>query len=327
VSTWLSCSVVAICAVVATPCVAAEVGDGQTEKKPRVELSLRSWMFTNGETKWSHNASGLDSRLGNPTSKLAYKDDNTQIMELGVKINLDRRWFLRGDAGFSVDFDRGTLIDDDYSAVGGQNLASRTESHISGHGTWYLNADVGLRALQYPGHRGFLDVFWGYQYWKTKYTADGVTQIVCAPSGAITCNFSGLPANAPVIENTTQWHSLRVGTQTEYRLTRQLSLLGKVAFSPVSVVLNDDIHKQRGDLQQNPSFSMTGIGVGADVDAGLRLMLAKGWFFDIGYRVFWNRTYAGIWENHPVGSSSDTAPLTEFQTFRHGATLSLTASF
>jgi hypothetical protein len=324
---WICGTLVMLCAAAVTPSFAADAGDASAEKRPRVELSLRSWMFTNGETTWSHNASGLDSRLGNPTSKLTYKDNDTQIVELSGKINVSRRWFVRGDVGFSVDFDRGTLIDDDYSSVGGQHLASRTQSNISGHGTWYLNADVGLKALQYPGNRGSLDVFWGYQYWKTKYTADGVTQLVCAPSGAINCNFAGLPQNAPVIENTTQWHSLRMGAQTEYRLTSRLSLLGKAAFSPISVVLNDDIHKQRADLQQNPSFSMRGIGVGANVDAALRVMIARGWFFDAGYRLFWNRTYTGTWETHPIGAATQSAPLTEFQTFRHGATIALTATF
>ena len=50
--------------------VSSSADEGEPPSRQRVELSLRSWMFTNGETKWSHDASGLDSRLGNPTSKL-----------------------------------------------------------------------------------------------------------------------------------------------------------------------------------------------------------------------------------------------------------------
>src|SRR5574341_430140 len=167
--------------------------DDAEPARPRVELALKSWLFTNGETKWSHNASGLDPQLGDPTSKLTYKDNNSHILELSGKFNVDKRLFVRIEGGFSVDFDRGTLTDDDYSAVGGQHLFSRTTSDITGHGTWYVNGDVGVRLMNYPGNRGYLDFFGGYQYWRTKYEASGITQVVCAPSGipGIACNPAG----------------------------------------------------------------------------------------------------------------------------------------
>ncbi len=312
-----------LCVLVSTPSFAEVTGEGQVEKKPRVELSLRSWMFTSGETKWSHNASGLDSRLGNPTSKLTYKDNNTQIMELGAKINIARRWSLRGDIGFSVDFDRGTLIDDDYLA--GQHLFSRTSSNITGNGTWYLNGDVGYRAVEFRNGHGYMDVFGGFQYWKTKYEATGFTRLFCDPS-ITPCTPSMTTALA--ITNTTHWITpLHVGLDTEYRLTRRVSVDFKTSVSPISIMYNEDVHHLRSDLQQNPSFSMWGLGMSANADASLKIMLTRSLALSGGYRVWWNRTYGGTWENHPIGSSSDTAPLTEFQTFRHGATLGLTALF
>jgi hypothetical protein len=288
-------------------------------------------MFTNGETTWSHNASGLDSRLGNPTSKLTYKDNSTQIMELSGRVNLSRRWFVRGDLGFSVDFDHGVLVDDDYTAVGGQRLFSRTHSDVTGHGTWYMNVDGGRRIVEYTGNRGYLDVFGGFQYWNTKYEARTVRQIECSPSGipGVRCNPAGTISNqgALAITNTTHWITpLRVGAQTEYRLTHRLSVEGKVAVSPLSIVYNEDRHELRSDLQR-PSFTMWGVGVGANADAGVKLMLTKTIALTGGYRVWWNRTYTGTWENHPVRSPSDSAPLTEFQTIRHGATVGLTAAF
>ena len=307
--------------------------EGEPASRQRVELSLRSWMFTNGETKWSHDASGLDSRLGNPTSKLTYKDNNTQIMELGAKINLSRRWFLRGEVGFSVDFDRGKMVDDDYLSTGGQHLYSRTNSDTTGHGTWYLNLDGGQRVAEFSGNRGYLDVFGGFQYWRTKYEASGVYQEVCNPSGVFTCGSGTVrPAGVVAIVNTTHWITpIRVGTQTEYRLTRWFSLEGRVALSPVSIVYNEDNHVLRSsgpspDLR-NPSFTMWGVGMSADADAGMKFMLARNVALTMGYRVWWNRTFTGTWENHPVGSASDTAPLREFQTIRHGATVGLTAAF
>lgn len=299
--------------------------------RQRVELSFKSWMFTNGETKWSHNASGLDSRLGNPTSKLTYKDNNTQILELGAKINLSRRWFMRGELGFSVDFDRGKLIDDDYSSVGGRHLYSRTHSDITGNGTWYVNFDGGRRVAEFSSNRGYVDVYGGFQYWNTKYEARSVGQEVCTSSGIplVGCNPAGTVSNQGqlAIVNTTHWITpIRVGTQMEYRLARWFSLEGRVAVSPISIVYNEDKHVLRTDLQQ-PSFTMWGYGASANADAGVKFMLAKNIALTGGYRVWWNRTYSGTWENHPVGSASETAPLTQFQTIRHGATFGLTAAF
>ncbi len=326
---------VAACVMLSTGLVAVPSltwADDTEPVKPRLELSLNSWLFTNGETKWSHDASGLDSRLGNPTSKLTYKDNNSHIIELSGKFNIDKRWFVRADVGFSVVFHRGTLTDDDYTSVGGQHLFSQTTSNITGSGTQYVNADVGFHVLDYPGHRGNLEVFGGYQYWRTQYEASGITQVVCTPSGipGIGCNPAGTVSNQGqvVITNTTQWHSFRVGVQTEYRLTRRFSVEGKVAFIPVSYLQNDDIHHLRNDLQQNPSFSMSGIGVGADAEAGVRYMFYRGWFVNAGYRFWWNRVVGdGDWKNYPVGASSSSAPLTEFQTMRYGVTLGLSHVF
>lgn len=321
----------ACCSVAAVPGLAAETGDGPAEKKPRVELSVRSWMFTNGETKWAHNASGLSSLLGNPTSKLTYTDTSTHIMELAARLHLSRRLYLEGDLGFSVKFDHGRLVDDDYVAVGGQRLFSRTHSDLSGSGTQYVNLNMGYRAVEFAGNRGYLDVVGGFQYWRTEYEATGVRQIVCNPSGIpdLTCAPPGssLPG-VLAITNTTHWITpIRAGLETEYRVSRRVSAVFKAFFSPVSVVYNEDVHHLRSDLQQNPSFSMWGVGMSADGDVSIKIMLTRSLALTGGYRVWWNRVYDGTWENHPVGASSDTAPLTEFQTIRHGPTIGLTALF
>ncbi|TKS60404.1 MAG: hypothetical protein EWM72_01443 [Nitrospira sp.] len=323
-------SLVVALALLMAPAALAWAQDGELQARPRVELSLRSWLFTAGETKWSHNASGLDPRLGNPTSKLTYKDNDTHIIELAGRVNVVRRWFVQGDVGFSVSFNRGLNVDDDFTAVGGQQLFSRTHSDVTGSGTQYVNLNVGYRAVEFSGRRGYLDVFGGLQYWRTEYEATGVRQEVCNPSGipGLSCtpnlNLTGVLA----ITNTTHWITpIHVGLNTEYRFTRHVSMDFKASVSPVSVLYNEDVHHLRTDLQQDPSFSMWGLGVSANAGASLKFMLTRNLALTGGYRVMWNRTYTGTWENHPVGGGSETAPLTEFQTIRHGATVGLTASF
>lgn len=288
----------------------------------RVELSMRSWLFTAGEAQWSHDASGLDPQLGDPTSELTFKDNDTHLVGLGAKVHLDRRLFLDGEFGFSVDFDRGSLIDDDYFA--GQRLFSRTSSDITGKGTWYVNGHVGYRAAEFSNGRGHLDVLGGFQYWRTTYEATGVNLLVCDSSV-----FSCIPPSAtlPAIKNTTHWIALQIGGQLEYRLVQRVSAHLRMLVSPVSGVYNEDIHFQRGDLEQDPSFSMWGIGVGGTVEPSIRIMLTRHLALMGGYRVMWNRTYYGRWESHPVGSESLTAPLNELQTIRHGVIVGLTGSF
>ncbi len=296
--------------------------DPTSQPQPRVEVSLRSWLFTAGEAQWSHDASGLNPIWGDPTSKLKYKDTDTHLVGLGTKVYLNRRLFLDGEFGLSVDFDRGNLIDDDYLA--GQRLVSRTSSAITGKGTWYVSGNVGYRAAQFKNNRGYLDVLAGIQYWRTTYEATGVNQIVCDSSVVANCNPSALPA----IKNTTHWFTpLQVGGQLQYHVTSRVTANMKMLFSPASIVFNEDIHFQRDDLQQDPSFSMWGIGLGASAEPSLSIILTQHLKLTGGYRIMWNRTYYGRWEIHPIGSGTETAPLTEFQTIRHGVTVTLTAAF
>jgi len=318
---WV-CSAVAFMMLV-IPAASAWGQDPEPQARPRLELSVGSWLYTTGETAWSHDASGLNPMLGDPTSKLTFKDSDTHILDFGAKLNLARRFYLQGHFGFSVDFDRGALTDDDYLA--GQRLFSRTSSDTTGKGTWYVSGNAGYRAVEFSNGRGHLDLLGGFQYWRTTYEATGISRLSC-DSTVLTCGPTS--PTLPAIKNTTHWITpLQIGGQLEYQIVQRVSANVKMLFSPASVVFNEDIHFQRGDLQQDPSFSMWGVGVGASVEPSIKIMLTRRLALTVGYRVMWNRTYYGRWEVHALGSGSETAPLTELQTFRHGATVGLTTSF
>jgi hypothetical protein len=275
--------------------------------------------------------------LGNPTSKLTYKDVGTNVIELTGKVWVTPRLFGRLNVGVAG-IGGGRFTDDDYGSNGGQRLFSSTNSNLSGDSMWYLNADSGFRLAEYPNHRGWLEAFGGFQYWHTTYQATGLTQVACDNSAVpaslgLTCNPAGTVTNQgqTVITNTTNWYSIRVGASTEYRLTRRLSLVGTAAFIPLSIVDNKDIHYLRasgvGALQQNPSISMLGWGVGADADVGLKLMLVKNIFLNVGYRIWWNHAVDGTVTFHNAGAPSDSFPLTQFQSLRHGLTAGLNFTF
>jgi len=307
------------------------------ERRPKFELGIGAWIST-GETKWAHNASSIPG-LGNPTSKLTYADVGTNVFEVTAKLWFTPKWFGQLTGGYAG-IGGGRLTDDDYLAVDGGAPSSQTISDITGDSMWYLNADVGRRIVEFPHSRGYLDVFGGYQYWYQRYTANGLGQVSCSTAGQTVDLDPGAPGNQPlcnpnssvsstipVITNTTQWHSIRVGGTIEYRFTRRLSLQSTVALIPVSIVENQDIHHLRPDLAQNPSLSMLGYGIGADADIGARFIIIKNFFASVGYRIWWNRMIDGNVTFHNSNGTSDEFPLTELQTFRQGLTFGLNYSF
>ena len=294
-----------------------------------VEVGASAWI-TQGETKWDHNASPANSLLGNPTSKLVYKDVGTNVMELSGKVKFAERWFLRANYGFA-NIGGGRLTDDDFLAVDGGQPSSRTYSDIKGDSIWYVNADLGYTLLNYLGRRGTLNLVVGYQYRREKHEATGVTQVICTSAGASSglCSPFATPTNVgqTVITNTQTWSSLKLGVETEYRFTRRLSVGGKAAFIPYTSLNNKDIHHLRPDLQQNPSFEMTGTGIGANIEGDVAYMLVRNFFVTVGYRYWWTRVTDGTWKNFPVGAPSETFNLNEFQNIRQGVTFGLTYKF
>ena len=316
-----------LCGAMAIATVSVGAGEELVqESRPKVELSAGTWISV-GETKWAHNASSV-AGLGNPTSKLTYKDAGTNVIDLTGKFWFSPKVFGRLNVGFA-DIGGGRLTDDDYGS--GQRLFSRTTSNIPGNNMYYINADLGGRVKEFSNHRGYLDLFGGFQYWHTEYQATGVTQVACNPSAIPSlrpCAAAGTISNQgqTVITNTTNWYSLRVGATTEYRITRRISLLGTAALIPLSIVENKDIHHLRSDLQQNPSISMLGWGIGADADVGLRVMLAKSLAFNVGYRVWWNHAVDGTATFHGTTATSEY-PMTQFDSLRHGLTAGLNFTF
>ncbi len=308
---------------------------------PRVDVSLSEW-FSQGETVWSHNASGLDPNLGNPSSKLKYKDTGTNVTELTARVHLKNKVFVRGAFGYGV-VGGGRLTDDDFlsaqgaasqgASVSGAHRFSRTYSDISGDNLWYLNGDLGVTAYTFPNNKGSLGLFVGLQYWRERHTATGVTQAECTTASSPSSDFRCSPAgtvgfrNQTVITNSVTWVSARYGGELEYKLDSRVSIDAKAALL-FSYLNNEDVHHLRTDLAQDPSFRMTGLGVGTNTDVNLRVRIWDRLYLTGGYRVWWNRVLtADQWKIYGANGSSATAPLTEFQTLRHGPTVGLIYTF
>jgi hypothetical protein len=171
-------------------------------------------------------------------------------------------------------------------------------------------------------------LFLGYQYWKEKVEATGVTQVECTSPGNF-CNPAGTVSNRgeKASTNTVKWHSLRLGLDGGYQLVPRLSIDGRVVFIPRASMQNKDIHHLRSDLQKNPSFSMSGTGMGVNVDVSASVMIINQLFVTVGYRYWWLEVTDGTWRNHPVSGASSTVNLNELRSIRQGVTLGLTYTF
>ena len=78
--------------IVGLACAVQETAaqDPITESRPKFDIAIGTWVST-GDTHWAHNASSI-AGLGNPTSKLTYKDVGTNVIELTGKAWLTSRW-------------------------------------------------------------------------------------------------------------------------------------------------------------------------------------------------------------------------------------------
>lgn len=305
-----------------------------------VEVGVSFW-FSQAETKWSHNASGLDPNLGNPSSRLMYKDVGTNIAELTGTVRFKNRLFVRSNFGYG-EIGGGRLIDEDFlsaqgavnkgATISGAHAFSKTFSDITGDDLWYVNVDTGIRAMSFTEDKGFLDLFVGFQYWREQHETRGLTQITCttvtSPDPAFQCPAAGAVRfeGQPVITNKATWISGRVGVESEYRLLRRVSVNGKLAVL-VTQLRNEDTHHLRTDLQQNPSFKMSGLGFGTNVEGNVRILVIERFFLSAGYRFWWTRVTDEDWELFGANGASLSANLNEFETIRHGPTVGILYTF
>jgi hypothetical protein len=321
----------------------AQAQDTAEQDRPvkSVDVGVTGW-FTQGKTEWSHDASHLNPNLGNPTSNLKYEDVGTNVIELAAKVRFKNRLFLRGNFGWAA-IGGGRLTDDDFlsaqgaannnASMSGAQRFSRTFSDIGGDDMWYVNADIGLLAHEFRKHKGFVDVFVGFQYWREKLVANSLLQVECttasSPNAAFRCPPAGTSSfkGQTVITNTVQWTSLKVlGGEIRYQLLPRVEIDAKAAFL-LTWLKNEDVHHLRTDLGQDPSFRMTGVGIGTNADIGVRIMLLQRLYLTGGYRVWWTKVTDGDWRVYGADGSTLSANLNELQSLRHGPTVSLTYQF
>jgi len=304
-----------------------------------VQVSTSVWS-SGGQTSWAHNASGLNSIWGNPTSELIYENIDSKIAEVSIRLPVNN-----GNMHFSLGggtIHHGLLVDDDYvsasgatyygATVSGAHRISRTHSDVTGSGLYYLSAEYHPEFFKFNIASVPLQLYAGLQYWKEDYVAQGVRQLECtdstASNGRTFCNMEGFNGynNQNVISNKVIWTTWYLGAKSQLELSEAMSLRMKVNYSPFTYLSNEDVHHLRSDLHQNPSFSMTGFGQAIDLQLDWRYHFQDWAEVSLGYRYWDRKVTSGDWySNSNFGTSK--APLAHMRTTRKGVTLALNVVF
>lgn len=296
-------------------------------------LQARLWQ-SESSTRWSHDASQFDSFLGNPTSRLDYRDAKASILEVGGQIAFSQGFYLAANVG-SGNIDSGVLQDEDFiSAEGaafigttqqGEHAFSSTDSNITGNDVRYFDIKFG-KSLLNRGNKQ-LGIFAQYQDWRERYRASAIRQTVCAAPNVlcVPAGFSGFN-DTTVISNRTHWRSFDIGLDGKTRIGDKLSLSGNLAYTPKADVDNRDIHFLRDDLAKNPSILLQGngrgfkFGIDAEYAFTPKLSATLGWRY---WQLKSDTNSGGVTFFPAGGGTSLNLPLNELETKRTGISLGL----
>lgn len=276
---WLAAFTVSVALVgSALPVVAAEPApSGDAPAPPDVSFSVgtRAW-WTSGSSEFSFSAPGI-----NPRSELRWRGVDALIPE----VNADFAWkllVLRGAVGWGKS-ENGVLIDEDFNAPGHNGRFSVTRSSVESE-SFYANGDVGIRAYRWiskDGRLGFFDFLGGYQYWREKYEAFGLT------GANFPLPFTGTtaPGSTNVISEKFTWQSLRIGARYQIPFPMGFGFKTEAMFFPWSRFELEDIHHLRSDLRQDPSGrAKADGGFGFQVEGAISYTFWKGLSIEGGFR-------------------------------------------
>jgi hypothetical protein len=283
------------------------------EPSPSLEFGLRWWVNT-GSTSRSHDASGVDPTVGNPTSTLAYTNLDANAGELFARKRIGERWFVKGNVGLGQ-INTGTLTDQDFFfSRTGVPLMTQTVTATDGKLN-YASIDLG-REMWKAGLATF-SLFAGYQYWNEKIDGHGFSDSF----GPL-----GVPPSVLVISNNLTWQSLRLGGDMRFVRGHQ-RIVVDVALVPYAKYRNEDSHYLRqdpSDLGPVPNVIANGHGWGAQAEAEWRIAVPQlnGLELGVGYRYWRLESQKG-----DQSQAGFTFPITELWSERHGLTLSLNKSW
>jgi hypothetical protein len=312
-ATWIVI-VAALLAVAAGPAAVS----AQTPPDWTVSLAGKVWV-TSGWSNWNFKSAGVD-----PASDLRWRGVDAVLGEVSADLTW-KRWVWMLSVG-GTKLDEGTLVDEDFAKSGRQSRFSVTRSPVDGGYVFYLNNDVGFRAVRWqqplfgappasPPPAGYVDVFIGYQFWREQYQGFGAQgSLIITPTLSIN-QFE--PRSVSFVTQEYTRHSLRIGARTQVPVVGALSLKGLLAISPYTHTDHEDTHHLRTDLRQ-PTVSSANGGFGVQGELGLAYAVWRGLSAEAGFRYWHFDSGHGEVVSRAANGTEGRARLNEAITDRYG---------
>lgn len=310
-----------------------ELASGQQQSIIRKEnfslqIGERTWL---SHGKSDHNHADSDG-FPNVVSELIYDDVDSTVVELTADALFHKKYILNIDVGFGVIRD-GTLTDRDYLGNNRTGLFSVSKSTVDDDDMFYVNADIGYRILSWGGKdinkagekKNSVDLLIGYQHWEETYTA---TKAVQTQDPFNLFGGVGPFANqGKAITEEDTWDSLRIGARTSIEIFPKLSIKSRLIFVPWTHYENKDIHHQRTDLKQNPSFETRADGgFGVMSDTTLTYNIWQGLSIEAGYQIWDIESGSGTITSRAFTGDVD-ARFNEANATRQGAIIGINYRF
>ena len=297
-------------------------------EKPDFSLSIggRAWFSTGKSDETDGGPGGVPKRI----DELTWDNMDSIVAEFTADMLFQDEYILTIDGGFGAISD-GTFVDQDFLPIlTAEDLISESISVADDDNMWFLSVMLGSRVLNWNVRdnkpRSYLALMIGYQHWTETYVATQGVQTQ-DPFGV----FGGVGPFADQGKGVTQtftWDSLLVGVRTEIEILPDFTFKGRFMAVPFTHFTLDDIHHQRTDLKQDPSFESTADGgIGGILDATLSYNFGGGFLIEAGYQ-YWNISSGEgtTTANFLIGPPGEVT-LNEANSTRHGAIAGISYSF
>jgi outer membrane protease len=245
------------------------------------DFGLRFWY---GKASTAKNL--LDNSGSQLVSRLTYGDLSLYAAEGYGRIDLNKRWFVKGYIGGGT-FRNGSLKDEDWGLPPPFNPYSATLSALSDPSLFYASIDAGANVLWGPDFR--VGLFGGFHYLSQTISAFGCTQIANNP---LLCGTIPIPNWVRGITQQSNWYSARVGFDATVEIDRfKFSL--DAAYLPYVWFIGTDTHHLRvGDDPGSFTGAVPedGHGWGYQLDAFVSYRVYEALSVGIGGRYWFARS-------------------------------------
>jgi outer membrane protease len=265
------------------------------------DAGLRFWYGSSTTAKNLYDNSGALL-----LSRLTYDNLSIFAAEAYARLDLNRRWFIKGYVG-GGSLRKGNLKDEDFPSPGFPLPYSATLSAQEAGSPIYADVDAGFNMVFGPDFR--VGLFAGFHYMNETVVAHGCAQTAFNP---VICGPVPLPDQVRVITQDNNWYSLRFGVDGSFELDR-FRFSAEAAWLPSVWLYGSDAHwlrigPQLGDFTSPIPEDGTGWGVQLEGFVSYRVTPAVS--LGIGGR-YWHMQTRGLthFENHVVGMAALPQPV------------------